>query len=88
MIRITSKWHWLLPFIPMGYGHAAPIEGELGSNAAALLVVLGVWALFMGMRNLRELRHKRLVLNRKKKRGQSQQKDNPHPGTHGRPGPL
>jgi len=72
----------------MGYGRAAPIEGELGSNAAALLVVLGVWALFMGMRNLRELRHKRLVLNRKNRRSQSQQGEKPHPGTHGGAGPL
>ncbi len=63
---IESKGRWVLPGIPMGYAHAAPIEGELGSNAAALLVLLGLWALFMGMRNLRELRHKRLVLNREK----------------------
>ena len=63
-MRHKNKWLWVLPGISMGFAHAAPIEGELGSNAAALLVLLGVWALFMGMRNLRELRHKRLVLNR------------------------
>lgn len=43
---------------------AAPIEGEVGSNAAALLVLLGLWALLMGLRNLRELRHKRLLPDR------------------------
>ena len=43
---------------------AAPIEGELGSNAAAVLLLLGVGALLMGVRNLRELRHKRLALHR------------------------
>ena len=72
----------------MGYGHAAPIEGELGSNAAALLVVLGVWALFMGMRNLRELRHKRLILNRDQKGSGARREENPNPETHVKPGPL
>lgn len=47
-----------------GHANAAPIEGELGINAAALLVVLGVWALVMGLRNLRELRHKRMAPER------------------------
>ena len=47
-----------------GSALAAPIEGEMGSNAAALLLLLGVGALLMGARNLRELRHKRLALNR------------------------
>jgi hypothetical protein len=44
-----------------GPAQAAPIEGEVGSNAASLLVLLGIGALLMGMRNLRELRHKRLT---------------------------
>ena len=31
----------------LGIGHAtaAPVEGEVGSNLASLLVLLGVWAL-------------------------------------------
>ncbi len=41
--------------------NAAPLEGGFGSNAAALLVVLGVWAIIMGARNLRDLRHKRMA---------------------------
>ena len=41
--------------------HADPIEGELAMNAAAVLVVLGVWALLMGVRNLRSLRYKHSV---------------------------
>ncbi|MCB1723591.1 MAG: hypothetical protein KDJ39_07840 [Gammaproteobacteria bacterium] len=40
---------------------AAPADGEFGSHAAAVLVVLGLGALLMGMRNLRELRYKRPV---------------------------
>ena len=67
----------------MGVAHAAPIEGELGSNAAAVLVLLGVWALIMGMRNLRELRHKRLVLNRGKKGSAADQVEDSGPEAHG-----
>jgi len=47
-----------------GSAHSAPIEGAMRSNLAALLLVLGVGALLMGVRNLRELRHKRLGLGR------------------------
>jgi len=78
-MRIESNWCWVLLGIPMGSAHAAPIEGELGSNAAALLVVLGVCALFMGMRNLRELRHKRLILNRGNKGIATEQVENSSP---------
>ena len=48
-----------------GAAQGAPIDGELGSNAAALLVLLGIWALLMGLRNLREMRHKRLTPERR-----------------------
>lgn len=41
--------------------YADPIEGEFAMNAAAVLVVLGVWALLMGVRNLRSLRYKHSV---------------------------
>lgn len=41
--------------------YADPIEGEFAMNAAAVLVVLGVWALLMGVRNLRSLRYKHTV---------------------------
>ncbi|MCB1800744.1 MAG: hypothetical protein KDI82_03555 [Gammaproteobacteria bacterium] len=40
---------------------AVPIEGDLGNHAAALLVALGVSALFLSFRNLRDLRHKRIA---------------------------
>ena len=50
--------------LSLGRSEAAPIEGEVSSNAAALLVLLGVWALFMGLRNLRALRYKRLIPQR------------------------
>ena len=60
-------WRWLpvFPGMQVGQAVAAPIEGEVSSNAAALLVLLGLWALFMGLRNLRELRHKRLLPGRR-----------------------
>ena len=50
--------------LAVGRSEAAPIEGEVSSNAAALLVLLGIWALFTGLRDLRKLRHKRLVPER------------------------
>ncbi len=45
--------------------HAAEVEGDLSVNAAALLVVLGIWALAMGVRNLRAMRYKPLVPQRR-----------------------
>jgi hypothetical protein len=45
---------------------ATPIEGEFSLNAAALLFVLGVWALLMGLRNLRALRYRPMVPQRRK----------------------
>jgi hypothetical protein len=58
--RIWRCWP-LLPGLLIGGVEAAPIEGEVSSNAAALLVLLGIWALLMGVRNLRGIRHKRLT---------------------------
>ena len=55
--------------------YAAPIEGEFASNAAALLVVLGVWAIFMGARNLRELRHKRMAPDRSQRKSLTPDRD-------------
>ena len=52
--------------LPWSQVMAAPIEGELGSHAAALLMLLGIGALLMGIRNLRELRHKRLLPGRQR----------------------
>ena len=49
------------PTVIANQANAAPLEGDIGINAAALLVVLGVWALIMGARNLRDLRHKRMA---------------------------
>lgn len=45
--------------------YADPIEGDLSMNAAAVLVVLGVWALLMGVRNLRSMRYKHTVPSRR-----------------------
>lgn len=53
----------LLPLAALpaqGVAQAAPIEGEGASNAAAILVLLGIWALIGGLRNLRDMRHKRV----------------------------
>ena len=43
-----------------GAAQGAPIEGESASNAAAILVLLGIWGLLSGLRNLRDVRHKRV----------------------------
>ena len=51
--------------LTVGPASAAPIEGETASNAAVILVLLGVWALVMGIRNLRDLRYKRHVPDRR-----------------------
>lgn len=45
---------------------ATPIEGDFSVNAAALLFVLGVWALLMGLRNLRSLRYRPMIPQRRK----------------------
>ena len=45
---------------------ATPVEGDFSINAAALLFVLGVWALLMGLRNLRALRYRPMVPRRRK----------------------
>jgi len=80
-----SASHWyrlsLFPTLAVGPIHAAPIEGEFGSNAAALLVLLGLGALLMGMRNLRELRHKRLVPDREPANNRHHL-ENPGPNRH------
>mgnify|MGYP001823754991 CR=1 FL=1 len=83
-MRYADKRPWLAAtsVLTTQFVHAAPIEGEVGSNAAALLVVLGVWALFMGMRNLRELRHKRPTLGRTSTAGNTQALENPGPKAH------
>lgn len=52
-----------------GHAHAVPIEGEFASHAAGLLVLLGVGALLLSVRNLHELRHKRLVPERHPRAG-------------------
>lgn len=66
MTATNRRWHGTSALMGLFAAplHAAPIDGELGSNAAVLLVLLGVWALFMGMRNLRQLRHRRLIPER------------------------
>jgi hypothetical protein len=37
---------------------ANPVEGDFATNAGALLVILGVVAILLGIRNLRALRHR------------------------------
>ena len=54
----------MLAALLAGSANAAPIEGAMRSNLAALLLILGVGALLMSLRNLRDLRHKRLITNR------------------------
>ena len=82
MMQSVSDWYRLslFPALAVGPVHAAPIEGELGSNAAVLLVLLGLGALLMGMRNLRELRHKRLVPSREPEN--KHHLENPDPNGH------
>ena len=48
---------------------ATPVEGDFSINAAALLFVLGVWALLMGLRNLRALRYRPMIPQRRKHGG-------------------
>lgn len=48
--------------------HAAPTEGESGSYAALILVLLGIWALLAGVRNLRALRYSPIVPRRQSTR--------------------
>ena len=55
----------LLAGFPAGLAVAAPDEGDGFRNIAALLVLLGIGALLMGLRNLRGLRHKRLMHERR-----------------------
>ena len=66
IVANNNKYRWvpLAPGLAVNQASAAPIEGEIASNAAMLLILLGVWALFMGMRNLRELRYKRYARGR------------------------
>ena len=56
---------------------ATPIEGDFGVNAAALLFVLGVWALLMGLRNLRSLRYRPMVPKRRKDETRGQTAEEP-----------
>ncbi len=65
----TRQWHWLFVCAgtPVGAAQAAPIEGSLFSNIAALLLVLGMGALLTGMRNLRQMRHRRIASGRSAK---------------------
>jgi hypothetical protein len=65
----TRAWRGLatLPILNTGQTFAAPIEGEAASNAAAILVLLGVWALLMSLRNLRHIRHRRIAIGTQRK---------------------
>ncbi len=71
-MKKTRAWRGVatLPALTIGQTFAAPIEGETASNAAAILILLGVWALLMSLRNLRHIRHRRIApdLRRRGKR--------------------
>lgn len=58
----NRQWRWIIPCAgaPIGAAQAA-IDGSLVSNVAALLLVLGMGAVLMGLRNLRQLRHQRIT---------------------------
>ncbi len=56
----------LIPAVLASPAGATPVEGDFSVNAAALLFVLGVWALLMGLRNLRALRYRPMVPRRRK----------------------
>jgi len=60
-----SRYLALLTGFPASLAVAAPDEGDGFRNVAALLVLLGIGALLMGLRNLRGLRHKRLMHERR-----------------------
>jgi len=82
MQSVSNRYRLVLfPALAAGPIQAAPIEGEIGSNAAVLLMLLGLGALLMGMRNLRELRHKRLVPEREPKNAH-RHLENPGPNGH------
>jgi hypothetical protein len=44
--------------------HAVPIEGDMAGHAAGLLVILGTFAILLGIRNLRTLLHKQPMRRR------------------------
>ena len=62
-MKKTRDWRGLatLPGLTIGQTFAAPIEGETASNAAAILILAGVWALLMSLRSLRHIRHRRIT---------------------------
>lgn len=51
---------------------AAVDAQEVGSHAATILLVLGIGALWLGMRNLRTLRYRRLSPPRRQDQGERQ----------------
>ena len=71
------RWLPATPALAIGQAHAAPLEGDVGINVALLLMLLGGWAIIMGLRNLHALRHKHLVPERRiaERDQQSQQVD-------------
>lgn len=54
-------WRPFLPGLAVGPTVAAPIDGNSATNAGALLVVFGVFAILLGVRDLRALRHKQNI---------------------------
>ncbi len=62
-MKKTRHWRGVaaLTGLTIGQTSAAPIEGETASNAAAILILLGIWALLMSLRSLRHIRHRRMT---------------------------
>lgn len=81
---MSNNWQWLpaLPGLALGTANAAPVEGEFASNAAGLLVMLGVLAIIMGIRNLRLRRPGSQALRDrlKKLRSPAKPQKAPYPG--------
>lgn len=63
---ISTLSRWLPALAPLfaGRAHAATADGDFSLNAVVPLALLGVLAIGMGIRNLHELRYRRLVPGR------------------------
>lgn len=57
-----TDWRWLaaVPLPAVGQTQTAALEGDLANHAALALVSLGIIAIVVGVRNLREIGDKRI----------------------------